>query len=132
MAQHFEDHTVQKKRGDGEPIVLKILAEDDVKSFAKSKQVRLNINGVIENNRVLIYEGDPRDLRGNPKAASVVIEWAKKQGLKPIYSPEEEKKMHQTDRMDKLEQDNRDLREKLDQVLFFLSARNENLQEVSK
>jgi len=83
IVQHFED-TVRKQKVGDQIIDHEISSKEQVAAFKKSDFVALNINGRKVKNEVLIYQ--ERDLSGNPKAADVVIEWAKGKGLQPIQS----------------------------------------------
>lgn len=88
VAQHFEDLEGQKKIGDSEHEV-KVSAKEQVESFKKQDNVTLFVKGVLKKNEVLIYSG-PSLLR-NPRAAEVVINWAKEQGMQPIRATADQK-----------------------------------------
>lgn len=81
VVQHFEDLEGQKKIGDNE-VDVKVSAKEQVESFKKQDNVALNLKGNLKRNEVLIYAGG--DISRNPKAAEVVINWAREQGVQPI------------------------------------------------
>lgn len=132
MIQHFDDYELEKRGREDTTSIIKFECHDQMKNFSKSPMVQLNINGKIEKNKVLVYEGEPRDLRGKPRAANIVLAWAIKQGLLPIHSDEEKKKMKGEDRLSLVEMQNLQLRQQLDAVMTILSTRETTKQEIKK
>lgn len=125
VAQHFEDLEGQKKVGEGE-IDVAISAKQQVESFKKQDNVALLIKGVLKKNDVLIYPGP--SLKTNHKAAEVVINWAKEQGLEPIRPTADQKgdqaKTYEYDkRISALEAGQKETNDKLDKVLEALTKK---------
>lgn len=119
VVQHFEDLEGQKKMGESE-IEVKVTAKEQVESFKKQENVALNVKGVLKKNDVLIYPG--ASLRSNPKAAEVVIDWAKEQGLKPVMASADQKgdqtKTYEYDkRISALEGDVKDIKDGMSKIL---------------
>lgn len=94
IVTHFERSSRKKRVGDQE-IEVTATPMDQLKSYEKSEFVALNLNGSITRNKMLIYTPE-HDLSEEPNAADVVIEWAQKQGLKPIKTAEEKMKQDTT------------------------------------
>ena len=86
VAIHFEDIYRNQKQGEGTMEVL-ISSKAQVEGFKQSPQVALNIMGKISPREVLQYQGP--SLEGNPKAAKIVIEWARERGIQPIRTAAE-------------------------------------------
>ena len=119
VAQHFEDLEGQKKVGDNE-VDVEISAKSQVESFKLQPNVAVNIKGTIKKNEVLIFSGG--DLSRNPKAAEVVINWAKQQGLEPIRASADQKgddpKVYEYDkRISMLEGDVKDIKDGMAKIL---------------
>lgn len=81
VVQHFTDTVREHKTGDNTTEKIIFTAEKLVEGF-KKQDVCVNIRGKITKNEVLVYSGE--DITDNPRAANIVIEWAKGQGLEPI------------------------------------------------
>jgi hypothetical protein len=82
VVRPFIDEVRKKKvGGEGETKDIKDLAVDQVKGFIKSDFVALHQNGKLEKNKVLVYDGNVNELRGNPQCHAVVHAWAEKQGV---------------------------------------------------
>jgi len=117
VATHFETYSLKKKMGGDATEEIKFKAEDQMDGLRRSPYVALNIRGKIEKNKILIYAGST-DLTDDPRAANVVIEWAKSQGMEPIQT-KEEKGVGEVanNRVDILERRVSAIDSKLDQVL---------------
>lgn len=123
--QHFEDLEGDKKQGENE-VHVEVSAEEQVKSFKLQDDVCVNVNGVIKLHEVLTHPHDP-SLQRNKNAADVVIEWAKKQGLKPIQATADQKgtdpKTYEYDkRISSLEGDVKEIKGSLDKILEAVGA----------
>lgn len=118
VATHFGTYTLKKKLGGEGTQEIKFKAEDQMEGLKRSPYVALNINGKIEKNKVLRYGGSA-DLTDDPRAANVVLDWAKAQGVEPIRSVEEKKGGGEVanSRVDSLERRVSAIDTKLDQVL---------------
>lgn len=109
VAIHFEDNIRTKKIGDQMQNLL-FTAKEQIEAFEKSPNVAINIKGQITKNKVIVYNGS--DLKYNPKAADVVIAWAKGQGLLPIETKNdrEPKGFERDKRLDAVESSVADLK----------------------
>ena len=120
VATHFERLSRKKRVGDQE-VEVTATPIDQLKAYEKSEFVVLNINGVITKNKMLIYTPE-HDLSEEMNAADIVLEWAQKQGFKPIKTPEEKMKQDTTPteqmrRIDAVENKLADQDKKIDQIL---------------
>lgn len=120
MATHFERSSRKKRVGDQE-IEVTATPMAQLQAYEKSEFVALNLNGVITKNKMLIYTPE-HDLSEEPNAAGIVIEWAEKQGLRPIKTAEEKMKQETTPteqmrRIDKVEDKLAEQGTKIDQIL---------------
>ena len=120
VATHFETYKLRKKLGEDKSEEVTFKAEDQLEGLKRSSYVALNIRGKVEKNKVLRYDGS-EDLIDNPRAANVVLDWAKAQGVEAIKSAEESKEKVGIEvantRVDDLERRVSALDTKLDQVL---------------
>lgn len=114
VAIHFEEYTRQKRMGNDMTKDVVFTSEEQVKGFEKSDFVALNLKGQILRNKILVYAGSDKDLSRNPKAADVVLEWARQQGVEPIYTKNDKAVKVDDSRMDAVEQRVIKLESKLD------------------
>lgn len=122
--QHFTDTVRKHKTGDNTTEDILFTAAKLVEGF-KKQDVCVNIKGKITKNEVLVYNGE--DLSDNPRAANVVIEWAKAQGLEPIAGSADQKgqdpKTYEYDkRIVKLETDVAGIKDDISKILDAVTA----------
>ena len=122
VATHFED-LYRKRRGiHGEEEVF-ASAKERLVGFKKSPFVKLNLNGQILSNEMLVYDGP--SLAGRPDADRVVLEWARRKGVQPIRAVGEKQALpyEQTKRIESLEAWKNETDAKLDRILALLEPK---------